>query len=718
MAPKSKSQEELRLRVLQETKLLDSDPERSFDRLTRLAAGLLHAPVALVSLVDDHRQYFKSAFGLGEPWASLRETPLTHSFCQYAVKTQDALVVSDARVHPTLKTNLAIRDLNVIAYAGIPLMVDNEAIGAFCVADGRPREWSEDELRLLNDLAESVISEIELRIALRGAQKQRALTEALLDSVGDPVLAVGTDRRFLIANAAARRVFGEGAEAGRRLPLDWTDFHRSQRADGTAHSAEEGALTRGLRGEDTNGLEFSVDRGERGATWLEAKGRAVRGENEEVIAAVAVYRDVTEKKRRTDLYTTLVGQIPRAAVALFDRDYRCIAIDGGLMRDAGRESAQYVGRKAYELTGVDADAPQRKLLEDAQRRTLDGEAVTFDLARDDRTLSIHTSPVRDALGRISTGIMLAMDVSAERRTQAALTRSEQVYRAIVQNLPNGGVLMVDRELRYVTADGPIIESTLRNARLSTMVGKRVAEVASEANRDTLLDVYRAVLAGETRNIEVERNGQYYDMRAVPVFAGSEISHALVFLYDVTTRKLELTELEEARATLEKHAQDLREASVTDELTGLLNRRGFSLIADQGMKAAIRNNQRLILFFVDLNGMKTINDTLGHEMGDRALMETAALLRQVFRGSDVIARLGGDEFVVLAIDAAPGSEALIASRLDAAVREQGGPKAPFTLSLSIGSSIFDPAQPVALDKLLSEADARMYEKKRSLRARSG
>ena len=107
---------------LHATGLLDSDISPSFDRLARLAASVLHAPVALVSLVDADRQFFKSCLGMPEPWASERGSPLTHSFCQHAVASREPLLVSDAREHEVLRDNLAIRDMGVVAYAGIPLI--------------------------------------------------------------------------------------------------------------------------------------------------------------------------------------------------------------------------------------------------------------------------------------------------------------------------------------------------------------------------------------------------------------------------------------------------------------------------------------------------------------------------------------------------------------------------------------------------------------------
>jgi GAF domain-containing protein len=152
-----------RLRALRETGLLDTPAEDAFDRPARLAAKVLHAPVALVSLVDEDRQFFKSCLGLPEPWAGARETPLTHSFCQHAVAQRRPLLVEDARQHPVLRDNLAIRDLGVIAYMGIPLIdEDGHALGTLCVIDSKPRRWTAEEQSVLEDLAALVVTQVTL----------------------------------------------------------------------------------------------------------------------------------------------------------------------------------------------------------------------------------------------------------------------------------------------------------------------------------------------------------------------------------------------------------------------------------------------------------------------------------------------------------------------------------------------------------------------------
>ena len=159
-----------RLSALRRTGLLDSPPEETFDRFTRLASRLFKTPVALVSLVDADRQFFKSAVGLPEPWQTRRETPLTHSFCKYAIASPEPLVIPDARKDPTFRDNPAVRELKIVAYAGVPLTVSGCALGAFCVIDDEPHAWSYDEVQTLRDLAGCVTREIDLRTRLRDAE--------------------------------------------------------------------------------------------------------------------------------------------------------------------------------------------------------------------------------------------------------------------------------------------------------------------------------------------------------------------------------------------------------------------------------------------------------------------------------------------------------------------------------------------------------------------
>lgn len=164
-------------------------------------------------------------------------------------------------------------------------------------------------------------------------------------------------------------------------------------------------------------------------------------------------------------------------------------------------------------------------------------------------------------------------------------------------------------------------------------------------------------------------------------------------------------------------QTLRNATLTDPLTGVYNRRGALTLAEQQLKTAHRHGRAMMVMYADLNHLKQINDTCGHAAGDDALIETARLLQETFRESDIIARMGGDEFVILAMESSHTSEETLRRRLaDKLAVHNLGRHCGFPLSISLGVAHFDPAQPRTFEELLTAADERMYADKRRRAAR--
>jgi diguanylate cyclase (GGDEF)-like protein len=152
--------------TLADLSILNTAPEATFDRFTRLAGELLDVPVSLVCLVDRNRQFCKSHYGLPQPWAQARLSPLSDSLGQHVVASKQPLIVEDARHHELVADNLALRDLSVQAYAGLPLVLeDGSVVGSFCAIDTRPRRWSPRELHILEDLAAAVKTLLDLRYA-------------------------------------------------------------------------------------------------------------------------------------------------------------------------------------------------------------------------------------------------------------------------------------------------------------------------------------------------------------------------------------------------------------------------------------------------------------------------------------------------------------------------------------------------------------------------
>ena len=178
--------------------------------------------------------------------------------------------------------------------------------------------------------------------------------------------------------------------------------------------------------------------------------------------------------------------------------------------------------------------------------------------------------------------------------------------------------------------------------------------------------------------------------------------------------LEFVSAQVAQAIERKRMEEeIRNLSLTDELTGLYNRRGFTLLAEQEMKLAHRFKRGLLMFFADVDNLKSINDTYGHAQGDLALKEMAVVLRETFRETDIPARFGGDEFAVLAVDVSMESADILTNRIqDALEKRNKANDRLYQLGLSIGIVYYDPKDRNTLNELIALADDRMYTQKQA------
>jgi diguanylate cyclase (GGDEF)-like protein len=218
-------------------------------------------------------------------------------------------------------------------------------------------------------------------------------------------------------------------------------------------------------------------------------------------------------------------------------------------------------------------------------------------------------------------------------------------------------------------------------------------------------------------------GTYWATYHEPTLEEVKILQALADVTSVAMENVQVySELEQRvkdrTIALEKEVEERKAAqaevhrlSLTDELTGIYNRRGFFVLAEQQLKLVQRNQIPTSLMFIDLDGLKQINDNLGHEFGDTAIITAANIMQQTFRGSDTLGRLGGDEFVVL-IQGTESMDMLI-QRLQFHIDQFNQSSSQlFKVEMSIGVVNYDPHQPVSLDHLITLADELMYQQKRA------
>ena len=308
-----------------------------------------------------------------------------------------------------------------------------------------------------------------------------------------------------------------------------------------------------------------------------------------------------------------------------------------------------------------------------------------------------------------------------------LKENEVRFRTLLKQLPVG--------VYRSTPEGRLVEA---NPALQHMFGYTAGEMrrldvenlyCKKRDRTTLLvSLEKSSVAVSEFRLRKKAGGTIWvrDYCRAVRGAGGRIAYFDGILVDISREKraeskLEkiLQKLRDSNTEREEMIQRLEGFSVTDELTGLYNRRGFFTITREYLNLGIRKKIRMYLLFIDMDDLKTTNDTYGHHVGDEALRQLAQILRSTFRNSDIKGRMGGDEFAIFPIDSTEEGVAAATTRLAqniAAFNESG--LTPFKISISTGVSRFDPSHPETMENLMMIADKRMYENKAAKRGPLG
>jgi diguanylate cyclase (GGDEF)-like protein/PAS domain S-box-containing protein len=353
--------------------------------------------------------------------------------------------------------------------------------------------------------------------------------------------------------------------------------------------------------------------------------------------------------------------------------------------------------KAYEMKdGVCENCPAVKVLKDG---AIHQQIKTKLTEKGFEHMEITVSPLRDSTGKIIAFIEVAIDITARRRSEIALKESEERYRALVDSTDDS-IYLVDRNCQYIFVN----KKHLLRLGISVKQSRGYSFGDFHSPEETKLfeeKIHTVLRTNKSAQYEYKsfRDGKYFLQTFSPVYSSQgKIEAVTIVSKDITNRK----EMEEKLRTL----------SLSDELTGIYNRRGFFAMAEQQLKFANREKRGILIVCVDLDYLKVINDELGHQVGDLALIETAKVLKKTFRESDIVARVGGDEFVVLAQETSETNLESITIRLRENLNAiNTNKKKIFELSLSMGITRYNPKESCSIDELVSRADKLMYEEKK-------
>ena len=306
---------------------------------------------------------------------------------------------------------------------------------------------------------------------------------------------------------------------------------------------------------------------------------------------------------------------------------------------------------------------------------------------------------------VAAGAALSVSRMSARRQLGALRETEARYRQLLALLPDAVIVHARGTVLFTN---PAACELLGVASEESLVGRPVANFAHPDSQPAFAEVSgdRDVIVGDraprVRARLLNASGAVVDVEVTSSPCVYHDRPAMVLLARDITAQL-------------RYERDLHALALVDELTGLANRRAFTLFAEQELARARRNGRTPVLVFADLDGLKQINDEHGHAEGDAALRLVASAWCSIFREADIVARWSGDEFVALMVDGSDEAAPLITSRLDAAIAAQSPRQLPYVVTASVGASPLDPALP--LRDAMDRADAELYsQKKRGRRSK--
>jgi len=688
-----------RLAALQKFDILDTAPEVEFDSIAKIAAQICDAPIAFISFLDEYRQWFKSRIGL-----EISETPREISICDRAIHQAGVFTVPDMAADPRFRKESAIEECSGLSfYAGAPLRTkDGLPLGMLCVLDhkARPQGLSEQQEEALTALAETVICQLELKLANRTATDSEELTQRLLASSDDCIKVFDLNGRLRFLSQGGLRAM-EVADFGMIEGRNWADLW-SGIAGKEAYEAFEKAKTGGTgRFQGPCATATGVQK------WWDVVVTPIMTRNGSPQGCLCISRDITEF-RQTEQSLRRSEKRLRTLVDVMPLSFTSPQVVW--FSDPDGEFT-YCNDVWYEYTGLRSDTGSKEWLTVVhplhRERVLElwkealGKGTSFEMEMPFRRASdgrhrwfiVRGQPLKNEQGKVEQWFGIAMDIHERKQSEQALSESEERLQLALK-----AARMIAWEFNPQSGATTRSENSLALLGITPGADKTFMTGIHPDDRQKVEDFLQRIQISGSDSIEcryVMPSGEIRWLRARAEQAGHDRIVGVTF---------DISEQKEAEEEIWRSANH-------DALTGLPNRNLFQRRLEMALTEAKQSGTSVSLLLIDLDDFKDINDTLGHDAGDALLQETARRLSGMVRGCDTVARIGGDEFAVLVVDPLKLENATRLGSLIADMLRQ-----PFTYQkrtlvsrVSIGIAAF-PDHDGTPAELVKDADIAMYQAK--------
>jgi len=458
--------ESVRLASLREHRVLDTEVERGFDELTAFAAFALDVPIALVSLVDAGRLWFKSHHGL-----DVRETPREVSFCGHVVADAAELIVPDTLEDERFADNpLVLGGPAIRFYAGVPLRArDGAILGTLCAIDRRPRELSPVQLAMLRSLAAQASDQLELRRRLhelQAAQARAAELEsrlgAALQSMYEGVLVLNREGRIVLANPSAERILARPSEVLLRGDADV--WRQGIHADGSPFEPADYPAQACLRtGEAVRDVVMGITHAE-GVRWIEISAQPLRAPDGELTGVLASFADITERHaaqediaRRSRFLEEVLSSMPGIILGVFDVACNVVNLFGDI--EAVGVQVPPAALRSVAMSGLASPHDQAALMS-AMQDCVAGKTTFLHTSRDDRQFDVRVVPLERASPDGGVGLLIATDVTERDVLRERMARQSRLV--TTGTLAAGIGHEINNPLQYVIGNLDVAIDELRS----------------------------------------------------------------------------------------------------------------------------------------------------------------------------------------------------------------------------------------------------------------
>jgi two-component system cell cycle sensor histidine kinase/response regulator CckA len=518
-----------RLENLRSYRVLDTPPEQAFDDLTRLAAFVCGTPIALISLIDSKRQWFKSAVG----W-HVQEIPRDVSLCAHTILQPDLLVVPDTLKDKTLGTSPLATHGGIRFYAGVPLITaEGYALGTLCVMDCVPRALTEEQTEALQALAGQVVAQFELHQRPAGTAfsqdgladrpdakdadgilgESEELCRTLIETASDAIFVVDEDSKILLVNRAIEEIFGYRKEEllGQRLTMLMPDCLRQVNQQAIKPDVETGKRRVFREDMELPGLHKGGKE-----IWLQISFSDFVRDSKHIFAGIC--RDITGRKQAEKDRFQLAAIVESCEDAIIGRNLVGIITtwNRGAERIYGYRAEEVIGKPVSILTSAECLDEIPQVMEKLKRGDPieHYQAVRVTKSGEHILVSLTVSPIRDKSGEIVGASSVERDITEHKRLAEKLHNQETGLRRLVERMP-AILWTTDTELRITFSAGAELAAT--GGHPDEIVGLTLLEYFQTDDPEfPPLAAHLRALRGEPVSYEITWNGRTLEARVEPL----------------------------------------------------------------------------------------------------------------------------------------------------------------------------------------------------------